>query len=231
MGVGSAPSALTISKCEHLNPFFHWNLILWYSKHILSHYDGSQKCNFHALYASTIPLSHHFVTEQQQKYPFFYVFPRLSWVALIICPITCRNLYNVNVDLSEKQQLFLSRFRQIYKIIISKGTRDLTTEADSLTTHGMRKHSATTLSDETRNFIRYWDFLRLKSFETDAETFFETEYFEDWYLAFFKTKIFRDRYWDSFLRPNFFDTDTCWNLDFWALCCSPGWMGQTERTP
>ena len=153
-------------------PLKSFSLIL---KTHFTYWEVSQKCIFHALYASTIPLSHHFVTEQQQKYPFFYVFPRLSWVALIICPITCRNLYNVNVDLSEKQQLFLSRFRQIYKIIISKGTRDLTTEADSLTTHGMRKHSATTLSDETRNFIRYWDFLRLKSFETDTETFFETE--------------------------------------------------------
>ena len=29
----SVPSALTVSKCE--NPFFHWNLILWYSKHIV----------------------------------------------------------------------------------------------------------------------------------------------------------------------------------------------------
>ena len=34
-------------------------LILWYSKHILSHCEGSQKCIFHALYASTIPLSDH----------------------------------------------------------------------------------------------------------------------------------------------------------------------------
>ena len=31
-----------------------------------SHCEGSQKCIFHALYASTIPLSDHFVTEQQQ---------------------------------------------------------------------------------------------------------------------------------------------------------------------
>ena len=28
--------------------FFHWNLTLWYSKHILSHCEGSQKCNFYA---------------------------------------------------------------------------------------------------------------------------------------------------------------------------------------
>ena len=81
-----------------------------------------------------------------------------------------RNIYNVNIDLCEKERVFLPNFRQIFKIIISKGTRDLTTVADSLTTHEMRKHSATTLSDETRNFIRYWDFLRLKSFETDTDT-------------------------------------------------------------
>ena len=31
-------------------PFFHWNLILWHSKHILSHCEGSQKYIFHALF-------------------------------------------------------------------------------------------------------------------------------------------------------------------------------------
>ena len=37
-------------KCGNFDPFFHWNLILWYSKHILSHSEGSQKCIFHALF-------------------------------------------------------------------------------------------------------------------------------------------------------------------------------------
>ena len=31
-------------------PFFHWNLILWHSKHILSHCGGSHKCSFNALF-------------------------------------------------------------------------------------------------------------------------------------------------------------------------------------
>ena len=35
-------------------PFFHWNLILWHSKHILSHCQGYQKCLFHALYTFTV---------------------------------------------------------------------------------------------------------------------------------------------------------------------------------
>ena len=60
------PGALTVSKWENFVPFFHWNLVLWHSKHILSHCEGSQKCIFHVLYASVIPLSNHFVTEQQQ---------------------------------------------------------------------------------------------------------------------------------------------------------------------
>ena len=30
--------------------FFHWNLILWHSKHILSHCKGPQKCIFHDLF-------------------------------------------------------------------------------------------------------------------------------------------------------------------------------------
>ena len=44
----SAPLAMTVSKCENVDPFFHWILILWYSKHISSHGKGSQKCIFHA---------------------------------------------------------------------------------------------------------------------------------------------------------------------------------------
>ena len=59
---------ILILDCKQIRRF--WPnlapLILWYSKHILSHCEGSQKCIFHALYASTIPLSDHFVTEQQQ---------------------------------------------------------------------------------------------------------------------------------------------------------------------
>ena len=35
-------------------------------KHITSQYEGYQKCMSHAFYASTIPLSDYFVTEQQQ---------------------------------------------------------------------------------------------------------------------------------------------------------------------
>ena len=34
-GRGVSPLGLTISKCENGDPFQHWNLILWYSKHIL----------------------------------------------------------------------------------------------------------------------------------------------------------------------------------------------------
>ena len=49
-GGGSAPSALIVSKCENLDPFFHWNFIHWHSKHILSQCEESQKCIFHALF-------------------------------------------------------------------------------------------------------------------------------------------------------------------------------------
>ena len=31
--------------------FFHWYLIFWHSKHVLSHCEGSQKCIFRALFA------------------------------------------------------------------------------------------------------------------------------------------------------------------------------------
>ena len=49
-GWGSAPSVLTVSKCENFDPFFFqiWNCILWYSKHILYHCERSQKGIFHA---------------------------------------------------------------------------------------------------------------------------------------------------------------------------------------
>ena len=43
-GGGSAPSALTVSKFENFDPFVQWNMTLGYSKHILSHCEGSQKC-------------------------------------------------------------------------------------------------------------------------------------------------------------------------------------------
>ena len=55
-----------ISECENFDPFLHWNLILWYSKHIQSHCEGSQKCIFHVHNASAILLFNEFVTEQQQ---------------------------------------------------------------------------------------------------------------------------------------------------------------------
>ena len=47
---GTATSALTVSKCEIFYLFFHWNLILWHSKHILSHWEGSEKCIFHVIF-------------------------------------------------------------------------------------------------------------------------------------------------------------------------------------
>ena len=50
-GRGSAPLALTVSKWENFDIFFLSNFILWYSKHILSHCEESQKCIFHYLYA------------------------------------------------------------------------------------------------------------------------------------------------------------------------------------
>ena len=49
-----------------LTYFFHWILILWYSKHILSHCEGSQECIFHILNDPAIPLFDHLITEQQQ---------------------------------------------------------------------------------------------------------------------------------------------------------------------
>ena len=48
------------------SPFFHWILIPWYPKQILSHCEGPQKCIFHVLNVSAIPLFDDFVTEQQQ---------------------------------------------------------------------------------------------------------------------------------------------------------------------
>ena len=46
-----APSALTISKCENFDPFGHWDLILWYSKHISAHCGRSQNAFFTLFYA------------------------------------------------------------------------------------------------------------------------------------------------------------------------------------
>ena len=66
-GGESAPSVLTASKCENFDPFLYLNLICSYSKHILSHCEGSQKCIFNAFNASAIPLSDRFVTEQQRQ--------------------------------------------------------------------------------------------------------------------------------------------------------------------
>ena len=63
-GVGSALSALTLGKFENFDPFVQWNMTLGYSKHILSHCEGSQKCSFNAFNASAIPLSDRFVIEQ-----------------------------------------------------------------------------------------------------------------------------------------------------------------------
>ena len=65
---GSAPSALTISKCENFDPFFFLiNMTLWYSKHILSYCEGSQKCIYNAFNSSALPLSDRFMTEQQRQ--------------------------------------------------------------------------------------------------------------------------------------------------------------------
>ena len=56
----SAPSALTVSKCENVDPFKHWNLPVCHAKHISSHFRWSQKCIFHAL------MAHH-----DKKRPFY----------------------------------------------------------------------------------------------------------------------------------------------------------------
>ena len=61
----SAALALTVSKGENFDQFFQWNMTLWYSKHILSHCEGFQKCIFNAFSAAALPLSDQFVTEQQ----------------------------------------------------------------------------------------------------------------------------------------------------------------------
>ena len=50
----------------NFDPFFHWNLILWYSKHILSHCEGSQ--NWGGGSTPTVSLT--------VKYPFFDDFPK-----------------------------------------------------------------------------------------------------------------------------------------------------------
>ena len=49
-GRGAAPSALTVSECENFDPFFPLKFDFWYSIHILSHWEGSQKCIFPALF-------------------------------------------------------------------------------------------------------------------------------------------------------------------------------------
>ena len=51
-GWGSAPSALTVSKFENFDPFVQWNMTLGYSKHILSHCEGSQKCLLRLCYTA-----------------------------------------------------------------------------------------------------------------------------------------------------------------------------------
>ena len=38
---------LAVSKFDNFDPFKHWNLMFWYSKHVSYHCEGSQKCIFH----------------------------------------------------------------------------------------------------------------------------------------------------------------------------------------
>ena len=57
--------AETLSKVKILTHFFQWNKTLWYSKHILSHSEGSQKCIFNAFKATAIPLSECCVTSDK----------------------------------------------------------------------------------------------------------------------------------------------------------------------
>ena len=47
--------------------FTQWNMTLWYSKHILTQCEGSQKCILNAFYAYALPLSDCFVTERQRQ--------------------------------------------------------------------------------------------------------------------------------------------------------------------
>ena len=56
-GWGSTPSALTVSKCENFDPFFQWNMTLWYSRHSLSHCEGVQKCIFNAFRGGRLTVS------------------------------------------------------------------------------------------------------------------------------------------------------------------------------
>ena len=67
-GVGhwAAPLAQTVSKCENFDPFFPLKCGSLILKTHLMFSEGSQECILRALYASTLPLSNHFVTEQQQ---------------------------------------------------------------------------------------------------------------------------------------------------------------------
>ena len=44
-----------LTNAKFLTHFFHWNLILWYSKHILARREGSQKCIFHVLWVFAVP--------------------------------------------------------------------------------------------------------------------------------------------------------------------------------
>ena len=55
----SAPLAMTVSKCENVDPFFHWILILWYSKHIW-YYCGRGLKN--AFFMSLISLLYRYLT-------------------------------------------------------------------------------------------------------------------------------------------------------------------------
>ena len=53
--------------CENFDPFYSLNMTLWYSKHILSHCVGSQKCIFNAFKASAVQIFDRFVTEHQRQ--------------------------------------------------------------------------------------------------------------------------------------------------------------------
>ena len=71
-------------------------MTLWYSKHILSYIEGSQKCIFNAFNASAILLSDRFVTAQQQQQE--GVWNSCSWMKMsILVSNPFQHTYNHNI--------------------------------------------------------------------------------------------------------------------------------------
>ena len=70
-------------------------MTLWYSKHILSYIEGSQKCIFNAFNASAILLSDRFVTAQQQQQE--GVWNSCSWMKMsILVSNPFQHTFNLN---------------------------------------------------------------------------------------------------------------------------------------